>query len=954
MGVNGLNRNRMTTATALIAAALLSAATLLSACSSGGTVTIVDSQTSDSQTTDYAIAFVKRSVPMTGTGATATMAQDDLRLPRAFFTKADLYLLNPQSSGGAEIDITKRVTHGGNYDIKDVDVNYDGSSIVFAMRGPVTAKQKDFDPPNWSIWEYVLASDYLHQICPTEDPTCSDAQYVSPHYLPDGRIVFATTRQFDSGAVLLNEGKPVFEAQTEDLNESGFELHVMNTDGSGMHQITFNQSHDIDATVLQNGRVMFTRWDDTDGNDSMNLYTANPDGTNIQLLYGYGSHETATTNPGAASSCPAGEDCTVEFTDAREMPDGRVLALVRPYTDADWGGNLDIIDVKDYLENNQANPDAPNNAGYSTTSVAEQPATQNEVVTACTNSCAATGDLPLISPGGRFTSAFPLWDGTGRILVTWSECRLQDKTGTIMPCTSDNLANTALTAAPVLYSAWMFDPSSNTFMPITTPTAGVFVDDIVSLQPRAASPAYIPDSYNTTTNPQGVLDIRSVYDWDGAACNGQNGESCNAAAAGGVAGMAQLAADQRPARFLRIIKAVSIPPTQAAKGQEALKFDRNTAFGSAGNYMREILGYVPIEPDGSVRVFVPSDIAFQIDVVDVQPNAADATYGSTGFIWRAFPRHSAWLQMQPGEELDCNGCHQPASQQRPPAGVSAYSHNANPSIASGLPPVFASIWSGATAGTPFPGTTGTISTCQTGYTMAETLYECPQSGATGPLPNAAALSVNVTFKDQWFGGGVGNEPINLTYNPPDGSFSTPVPTPLQCAVSGGDGGDDCRVVINYPSTPPMTATVGVPGNIEPLWDKCRASNAPTCAPTAPAGPGPGTCSACHNANTAATGYLDLADGASANNANQENSYQQLMNGFSVTTVDPVTGQTTTTQVRGAEFVSGNAAASHFFQFFTNPDATHAGLLSPAELRLLSEWVDIGAQYFNNPFNAPVN
>src|SRR6185437_10632536 len=109
--------------------------------------------------------FVKRSVPMTGTGATATLQQDDLRLPRAFFTKANLYLLNPQSSGGAETNITERVTHGGAYDIKDVDVNYDGSSIVFAMRGPVTAKQKDFNPPNWTIWEYVLASDYLHKIC---------------------------------------------------------------------------------------------------------------------------------------------------------------------------------------------------------------------------------------------------------------------------------------------------------------------------------------------------------------------------------------------------------------------------------------------------------------------------------------------------------------------------------------------------------------------------------------------------------------------------------------------------------------------------------------------------------------------------------------------------------------------------------------------------------------------
>jgi hypothetical protein len=208
------------------------------------------------------------------------------------------------------------------------------------------------------------------------------------------------------------------------------------------------------------------------------------------------------------------------------------------------------------------------------------------------------------------------------------------------------------------------------------------------------------------------------------------------------------------------------------------------------------------------------------------------------------------------------------------------------------------------------------------------------------------LSVNFVFKDPWFGGGAGNEPFTFSYDDPS-LAGIPIPTPLQCAVSGGDGGDDCRIVLNYPTTPPMTATVQVAGNIEPIWSKVR---------TAPGG-GDGTCSDCHNASTAATGYLDLAVGADAANANVENSYEQLINGFSVTTVDPVTGQSVTTQVRGAEIASGNAAGSHLFQVFTNPAdpayATHTGLLSPAEMRLLSEWVDIGAQYYNNPFNAPL-
>ncbi|HWG75244.1 MAG TPA: hypothetical protein VN660_00445 [Steroidobacteraceae bacterium] len=919
------------------------ATALLAGCSSGGTVSIADSQTADAQNTDYAIAFIKRGLPMSGTGAMASMSQDDLRTPRAYFgsTSANLYVLNPTSSGGAEINVTAGITQGGSFDIKDVDVNYDGSSILFAMRGPLTAKQKDFDPPNWGIWEYVIASKYLHQICPTEDPTCSKSEYVSPHYLPDGRILFATTRQYGSGAVLLNEGKPEFEAQTDNQETSAFVLHVMNADGTGLHQITYNQSHDYGATVLQSGRVMFSRWDHTNGNSAINLYSANPDGTNLQLLYGFGSHVTASTNPGGASSCPAGEDCTVQFVGAREMSNGQILALVRPFTNSNWGGNLEILNVQGFTENNQANPDTPNNTGSSTSSAAEQAATSNDIVTACANSCSATGatNLPLISPGGRFTSAFPLWDGTGRILVTWSECRLQNSTGTIMPCSSENLADTTLTEAPPLYSAWMFDPSSNTFLPITTPTEGVFVNDIVSLEPRPAPPAYIPDSYTTTTNPDGILDIRSVYDWDGAACNGQNGESCNVVAAGGIAAMAQTAADSRPVRFLRLVKAVSIPPTQAAKGQLALKLDTQTAFGAAGRYMREILGYVPIEPDGSVRVTVPADVAFQLDIVNVDP--------TTGWVRRVFPLHKSWLQLLPGEEMDCNGCHLPAANQRPAAGASFYSH--------GNGTLFASIWNGTTASGPYPGTTSGDVACDfpnpygLGQTMAEALYECQQPGGPAKIPGAATPSMDVDFTDPWLGGGTGNEPFQLRYD----DLTTPLPTSQACALPGG-WTDVCRSVINYPSAPPATATVAVTGNIEPLWDKCRPSTAPVCqTPTNPPTPGPATCSACHNASTAATGYLDLADGASANNNNVENSYQQLMNPFSVTSVDPVTGQTVVTQVRGAEFASGSAAGSHFFQFFETPDTTHAGLLSPAEMRLLSEWVDIGAQYFNNPFNAPL-
>jgi hypothetical protein len=55
----------------------------------------------------------------------------------------------------------------------------------------------------------------------------------------------------------------------------------------------------------------------------------------------------------------------------------------------------------------------------------------------------------------------------------------------------------------------------------------------------------------------------------------------------------------------------------------------------------------------------------------------------------------------------------------------------------------------------------------------------------------------------------------------------------------------------------------------------------------------------------------------------------------------------TTPTFGAPMAAGNARGSRFFAVMN--DSVHAGMLSTAELRLLSEWLDIGAQYYNDPF-----
>ena len=63
--------------------------------------------------------------------------------------------------------------------------------------------------------------------------------------------------------------------------------------------------------------------------------------------------------------------------------------------------------------------------------------------------------------------------------------------------------------------------------------------------------------------------------------------------------------------------------------------------------------------------------------------------------------------------------------------------------------------------------------------------------------------------------------------------------------------------------------------------------------------------------------------------------------------------TQTLGVGNSMSVNGALSSNRFFTPF-NPGGVHQGWLTPAELKLISEWLDIGAQYYNNPFVAPLD
>ncbi len=869
---------------------MLMAVAIVAGCGGGGGngIQIGDGQAPDPVVVDFPIAYVRGPIPQDDRGD-----EDfpDVRERIRFNVGTDLWFRDRASPSAAAVNVSERVTEGRG-DVRDVEISWDGTRLLFAMRGPVNENLAldDPDQPTWNIWEYEIAADTLRRVI-ASDLTAEIGHDIAPHYLPDGRIVFSSTRQVRSKAVLLDEGKPQFDAQDEDMNEPAFVLHVMNEDGTGIEQVSYNQSHDFDPAVLPSGQIVFSRWDAAGPNDAVNLYRMNPDGSALELLYGRNSHAT-----GSAGGI-------VQFLAPRPLDDGRVMALVRPFNDTQGGGDVIVIDTPAYVENTQPNKD---NAGL--TGPAQKPATVNAVST----------ERNAASPAGRYASAYPIQDGTGRLLVTWSQCRVVEEL-LFVPCTEERLANPNAELAPPLYGVWIYDPRDQTQLPVVPPEEGFMYSEAVVADPRPVPPVILDGEHAFALDPDlaaagaGVIAIRSVYDFDGGAV----------ADIAALADPAQTTAAERPARFLRIVKAVSIPD------EDVLDID-NAAFGpSRQQGMREIIGYAPIEPDGSVMVEVPANVALAVEVLDAEGRRLTA-------------RHQNWLQVRPGQLLACNGC-----------------HVADGGLSHGRADAFAAAWAGATtAGGPFPNSDPALFVGEVGETMAE--VRARLSCAT----DCASLvpSVDLEYADVWTDEAAAGRAKDASFALAYLDLTTPAPTSAPCIQQWTPG---CRIVINYET------------HIHPLWSVPRPELDDMGNPVLDGNGMPVThdCIGCHSPVDAAmaprvpAGQLDLSDGPSPDEPLQFNAYRELLFPDNEQVVnmgalqdvlvqvgtDPDTGDPIfdTVGVDPSMSAAGALASDDFFAPFET-GGIHEGWLTPAELRLIAEWLDVGAQYYNNPFDVPAN
>ncbi len=155
--------------------------------------------------------------------------------------------------------------------IRDPEISYDAKRLLFAWR-------KDKADRWYKIYEMDLATGKTRLI--TGGGQTYGASY-DPVYLPDGNILFNSTRVIQT-----------VDCAGPDVSN----LYICDKDGKYARRVGFDQVQTLSPSVLDDGRVVYMRWD---YNDRSQIYTQslmqmNPDGTAQTEYYGNNTFEPTT------------------------------------------------------------------------------------------------------------------------------------------------------------------------------------------------------------------------------------------------------------------------------------------------------------------------------------------------------------------------------------------------------------------------------------------------------------------------------------------------------------------------------------------------------------------------------------------------------------------------------------------------------------------------------------
>jgi Tol biopolymer transport system component len=124
--------------------------------------------------------------------------------------------------------------------VGDLKLDFDARRLLFASVGQQGRA--------WRIFEIGVDGQDLVQITPDEG---DDVSHSDPCYLPDGRIIFASTANYVGLPCVFGSAPMV-------------SLYRLDRQTGEIRQLTFEQDSDWCPTVTNSGRVMYLRWEYAD------------------------------------------------------------------------------------------------------------------------------------------------------------------------------------------------------------------------------------------------------------------------------------------------------------------------------------------------------------------------------------------------------------------------------------------------------------------------------------------------------------------------------------------------------------------------------------------------------------------------------------------------------------------------------------------------------------------
>lgn len=192
-------------------------------------------------------------------------------------------------------------------------LSWDAKRIVFSYSKCLP------EDPFYHLYEVGIDGTGLKQL------TTGEYEDLMPAYLPEGGIVFSSTRRRGYARCFGGQFGERWHVYT---------LHRMDADGGNLRTLSFHETNEWFPTVMPDGQILYSRWDYVDRHPVLhqNLWLTRPDGTNPRALYG---NHTETPHC-AFQAKPVPHSSKIVFTaSAHHSITGGSIALVEPELDAD-------------------------------------------------------------------------------------------------------------------------------------------------------------------------------------------------------------------------------------------------------------------------------------------------------------------------------------------------------------------------------------------------------------------------------------------------------------------------------------------------------------------------------------------------------------------------------------------------------------------------------------------